>query len=90
MPRPTIFVLEVSRKSQIPPVREDFISDLPPPVIKSQSRTVWSYLWGEGGQANFETVTYHELQVSPFPGQLLSVQRRVLNRSFSFVYQAST
>lgn len=40
--------------------------------MKSHSRTVWSYLWGEGGQGNFKTVTYHELQLSLFPCQLLS------------------
>lgn len=71
MVRLPIFVLSVQDK-QNPAVKDDFISDLPQSVIKSQSRTVWSYLWEEGGQGNFETVTYHELQLSLFPCQLLS------------------
>lgn len=82
------FFLQVQAKLN-PTVQQKFISDLPLSVIKSQSETVWSNLWGEGGKGSSETVTYHKLQLSLFSCQLLSGSETCSKGELQFPHQAS-
>lgn len=58
-------------------------SDLPHAVIKSQSESVWTFLWGKGGQGTWDSdISWITTQSTSLP--TLIRPRDLLWRSFSF------